>query len=370
MNRHPTSTAPTSRPPNAGRAFEPDSGSAGPESEHRPPTPAELHALNAALAQEFPVAIDATELVLMDVDPTRLHAFWSVMPADLEAVEPALQPVGTRPAMVLRLHDVTPARFGHADRARSVDIDVEGLQGNRYIDHLEPGKSYSAELGRVGRDGALAVIAESNTLLMPGVASPLPSSTPESVTEKGPEPPKSKPRDRRPVVRLPDLDPVFPNAGETEPWRSLSLLPTGSQSDAQMARQTAGLEATHPAAGGPTASLPAFDAQRADGSRDFTSQVSPPAWSGRVPGLSSWSSWSSFGGYSSSDLVRSETDLELTVELLVRGRTRPGGQLNLFGRPVALGPDGSFSLRQRLPDGVIPLALVFGQDPTANDGDR
>jgi hypothetical protein len=91
-----------------------------------------------------------------------------------------------------------------------------------------------------------------------------------------------------------------------------------------------------------------------------------PGWSALAAGLGSGSS---FGGYSSSDLSRSETDLELTVELLVRGRTRPGGRLDLFGRPVAIGPDGSFSVRQRLPEGALPLALVLGRDTTANDGE-
>lgn len=353
VNNNPPTSKIASSTPNRGPASEQSADSAGLEPGRRPPTPAELHALNTALAQEFPVPVDLTELVLMDVDPTRLHAFWSVMPFDLGAVEQTFDPTDMASTMVLRLHDVTPARFGHVDRVRPIEIDVEGLQGNRYIDDLEPGRSYVAELGLVRPDGAFVAVTESNTLLMPGVAPPLARSTPIAVAEKRFELPATRPQEVRPV-RMPDLEPVFPNAGDAEPWGSLTLLPGGLPTGARAARDP-GTGAGYPTSVGSTATRPA----------DFTGDPGSPAWSGVAPGLGSWSS---FGRYSSSDLARPDTDLELTVELLVRGRTRPGGTLSLFGRPVSLGPDGSFSVRQRLPDEVIPLALVLGRDTTANDG--
>jgi hypothetical protein len=70
--------------------------------------------------------------------------------------------------------------------------------------------------------------------------------------------------------------------------------------------------------------------------------------------------------YSSATLGKGAPDLEINAELHVHGRARPGSQLTLFGRPVPLRPDGSFSIRRTLPEGavVIPLVLDGSRSPT------
>ncbi len=58
-------------------------------------------------------------------------------------------------------------------------------------------------------------------------------------------------------------------------------------------------------------------------------------------------------------------DFELNAELHVYGRTRPGATLSLFGRPVAVAPDGTFSVRRPLPNGALVLPVLLG---TKGDG--
>jgi Uncharacterized protein conserved in bacteria len=52
--------------------------------------------------------------------------------------------------------------------------------------------------------------------------------------------------------------------------------------------------------------------------------------------------------------------LVVNTELIVYGATEPGAKVTVQGRPVALSPDGTFSLRFALPDGeqVIPVKAV------------
>ena len=68
------------------------------------------------------------------------------------------------------------------------------------------------------------------------------------------------------------------------------------------------------------------------------------------------SSWVGGETYSSSTLAR-PAEFEIHAELHIYGRGTPGGQIELFGRQVALGPDGRFSLRQRLSDPWAALSL-------------
>lgn len=69
---------------------------------------------------------------------------------------------------------------------------------------------------------------------------------------------------------------------------------------------------------------------------------------------------------------RPQVTLEVNVELHIFGRAQPGSQLTLYGQPVPLRPDGSFSVRRPLPHGaiVLPLLAVSSPPTSTNDGDR
>lgn len=60
---------------------------------------------------------------------------------------------------------------------------------------------------------------------------------------------------------------------------------------------------------------------------------------------------------------RSQVALEVNVELHIYGRAKPGTQLSLYGSPVPLQPDGSFSIRKPLPHGAVVLPLLAVDPP-------
>ena len=49
-----------------------------------------LRAVAAEVKSAFPRAFGGTYLALLEVDPSRLHAYWSVQPADVEAARTRL----------------------------------------------------------------------------------------------------------------------------------------------------------------------------------------------------------------------------------------------------------------------------------------
>lgn len=60
-----------------------------------------------------------------------------------------------------------------------------------------------------------------------------------------------------------------------------------------------------------------------------------------------------------------EVALEVYVELHIHGRAKPGTALTLYGQPVPLRPDGTFSIRKPLPQGAVVLPLLAVDPPAA-----
>jgi hypothetical protein len=54
----------------------------------------------------------------------------------------------------------------------------------------------------------------------------------------------------------------------------------------------------------------------------------------------------------------------VNAEVVLFGSTRPGSRVTIFGRPVELRPDGSFTFRCALPDGrfEVPMQAVGPQE--------
>ncbi|MFO1120175.1 MAG: hypothetical protein U1E38_08825 [Rhodospirillales bacterium] len=65
---------------------------------------------------------------------------------------------------------------------------------------------------------------------------------------------------------------------------------------------------------------------------------------------------------SSFALGRDSVEFEINAELHVFGRARPGTRLQLFGRPVPLRPDGSFSITRPLPAGALVFSSLLVAD--------
>jgi hypothetical protein len=118
----------------------------------------------------FPRDAAGSELVLIDVDPHRLHAFWTIPVALLE--DARARPGGAGAAMVLRVFPLAedPDRAG-----RFFDVEVGGLKGRTYVDVWQPERRYTASLGLRTAHGELIAFANSNEIALPP-AGPVPES--------------------------------------------------------------------------------------------------------------------------------------------------------------------------------------------------
>ena len=131
----------------------------------------------------FPRPLRTPELVLIDVDPHRLHAFWTISPATLEAARQALGPEGEDAPMVLRVHQLSAAGASVA----TFDVEIVGLQAQCYVDIWEEARRYSGELGLRRSDGSLISLAASASVEMPR---PAPAGAASAETAETPAPPE------------------------------------------------------------------------------------------------------------------------------------------------------------------------------------
>lgn len=110
----------------------------------------------------FPRQFTDTELVLIDVDPHHLHAFWTIPVSVMENARRL--PGAADAAMVLR---VFPLDEGGAAGPAFFDVEVGGLKGRTYVGIWQPNRRYKAALGLSTADGELVVFAASNEIALP-----------------------------------------------------------------------------------------------------------------------------------------------------------------------------------------------------------
>lgn len=142
----------------------------------------DLASIAAQIAEEFPLVLEQTSLVLLDVDPERLHAFWTLTPADLARAGAAFPSDGEMPEPVIRLRRL------HADGAAEVlstrPLDA-GTRGDARFTLANDGARYQAEIGLHSGHGGWMLLARSNQARLPRpVGVPIPPWTGE---EPGPE---------------------------------------------------------------------------------------------------------------------------------------------------------------------------------------
>jgi len=114
----------------------------------------------------FPRRPEETTLTLMDVDPYTLHAYWRVRGEDLQEARRRLGADGHE-RLVLRVYDVTYIEFDGTNEHLHFDIAVNGTDNNWYIDLLDGGKSFLADIGLKGPRGEFVTITGSNVAHVP-----------------------------------------------------------------------------------------------------------------------------------------------------------------------------------------------------------
>ena len=123
-----------------------------------------LHAIGKALEKHFPTEQVETELVLMEVSPHRLHAYWHITPLDLENVLRTAK--GSQARLVIRFYDLSEPETAHSPD-HGFDVELTETSGNRYVELSQDAKRYAAQLGLRIAGGRLLNLARSNLVELP-----------------------------------------------------------------------------------------------------------------------------------------------------------------------------------------------------------
>lgn len=124
---------------------------------------AEVQRLVEAAAARFPGRTERTELVLLDVDPHRLHAYWTVDRETLKAALRALGSTGPQGPMILRFEELG----ADGGVTEAFDVPVHGLKNAWYVDIWRDGCTYRCALGMRGSDGGMVWLARSDRVAVP-----------------------------------------------------------------------------------------------------------------------------------------------------------------------------------------------------------
>lgn len=329
------------------------------------------------VSAQYPPPRLGTELVLLEVDPHRTHAYWNVDTPDFEAAA-KLAGGGATP-MVLRFFEVSadPA----AEPGRPFDVEVQGLQNHWYVDLWNPGRSYVAELGLRRPDGHLVVLARSNRVDNPPAGessipcAPAPESCDQDVGAVAQElAGAARARAANTEPGLPDVAPPpaellinrYPESASPPPATPLPPAAPAAVGPWPTAEELVQhLPDPKPLFDAVVAQAEAAVAPAPSGAGEAAAPAAPGAGVAPAPApvppsalpLDQYVNLSSFVN------GRSDVALEVNVELHVYGRARPGSRLSFYGQDVALRPDGTFSIRKPLPQGALVLPLVLHDEP-------
>jgi hypothetical protein len=137
--------------------------SAGP----RPFSAIELRQISTHVTTQWFLPVQGNRLTLLEVDPWRVHAYWTVAEADLAAARAALGASGPDAPLVLRFADLSPgAPEGAAPHPR-FDVEVERARNSWYVGLWRDAKHYVAELGLRVPDGRFVALVRSNEVVTP-----------------------------------------------------------------------------------------------------------------------------------------------------------------------------------------------------------
>jgi len=212
-----------------------------------------------------------------------------------EIMDKAHSDAGSAGAMLtLRVYDITGINFNGSNALKTVDISVTGEANNWYVNVWEAGKKYIVDLGLKKHDGTFTLISRSNPVTTP-------KDTVSTVT------------DEEWMTVDEDFDEIFRmSGGGTKPASGSERFPISLEEH-----------------------LSSF-------------------------GVSSFGSASLQGAPESGQQQAKKKRgfwLVADTELILYGATERDAKVRVKGEPVRLEPDGSFSLRFHLPDGVMHLPV-------------
>lgn len=110
---------------------------------------------------------EESRIVLMDIDPYRLHAYWEITHRDKKRITEQLDEPSHPQKNIIRVYDVTYIHFDGNNANSYFDIEIDEDKGNWYINIWSPHKSLCAEIGMKSLQGNFHPIARSNFIDTP-----------------------------------------------------------------------------------------------------------------------------------------------------------------------------------------------------------
>ena len=113
------------------------------------------------------VQLEESRIVLMDIDPYSLHAYWEITNIDKKRILKQFDESSKPPRQIIRVYDVTYIHFDGKNAHSYFDIEINRNRGNWYIDLWSSHKSLYAEIGMKSYLGDFHPIARSNFIDTP-----------------------------------------------------------------------------------------------------------------------------------------------------------------------------------------------------------
>ncbi len=266
------------------------------------------------LQAQFPLPLRDTELVLLDIDPHRLHLYWHISAQDYQGRQ-----------LRLRLHSEASSQMQ--------EIDLTGAQGQIYLQSLDSGVRYQARLEQREAD-QWHELAHSNTIVLPDTLPQLAYAFPPFTPT-----PRFATRAQDTPATL-GLLPEFPNLDRLRDAPT-AVLPTQTPNLQQQRIDAIQLIQNRRSAG----HLPVQLTAPAPTQAPAAAQLSPP----------SSLALETFLGISS---TRFPADLALHAELRISGTAPLATQVSVFGKALVQDAQGRFQLRQPV---AVQQALLLLQ---------
>ncbi|HEY9855007.1 MAG TPA: DUF4912 domain-containing protein, partial [Stenomitos sp.] len=287
--------------------------------------------IDEELPQALPVGYNRDRAVLLVRDPFWVYGYWDL---SVETVLRARQEGGQR--MVLRVHDVTDLVFDGKNSHYSFDI-VMPFEGQRvwYFNVPTDGRTYLYQIGYLRADKYFLPLVTSNAGATPR------SRMSDVVADRFVAIDYHKPLEEA-VRPTGAAAPAVPTPSPAEPGFVQENVP------AERPSGDISVQMYHESLRGPSywsADLPKYGDMR--NMRGAPSSAS----------LSSWAMPSSAEFAPRPEGQNKDFWLVADCELIVYGATEPDAKVTVRGQAIQLRPDGSFTLRFALPNGIHPIPI-------------
>jgi len=121
---------------------------------------------------DLPVSYGRTRLVLMEIEPFWVYAYWEVTPQDQLQAARQTSTVGPAGQWILRFYDITGSEGSDPAGHDFFDLPVDLDAGSWYVNLWSANKSYCAELGAIAAPAGFIPVCRSNAIMVPPAAPP------------------------------------------------------------------------------------------------------------------------------------------------------------------------------------------------------